>query len=208
MNLLASGRRYAAAGSLAAACVVAVAVPAGAQPAPADVPPAAFLTGDELPAHETGWYSSGAVAGLPELPVFCFEDQLPAEGSWHQPYWTEYDTGALQVIVETDDEAAAEELVATLSEAAADCAADWLRENPGAGAAWDDYGSVEGADGGHVYGVHTAPPEAGLGVRLFGVGRDGTRVTLVDWGQMGTLADAPVEEFGATLVTALGKLGA
>ncbi|MDT0445724.1 hypothetical protein [Streptomyces johnsoniae] len=208
MNLLSSGRRYAAAGSLAAACVLAVTVPAGAQPAAAEVPPEAFLTGDELPAHDTGWYSSGAVAGLPEWPVFCFEDQLPAEDAWHQPYWTELDTSALQVVVDAGDEAGAEALVAALSTAAADCAADWLRENPGAAAAWDDYGPVEAADGGHVYGVHTAPQEAGLGVRLFGVGRDGTRVTLVDWGQMGTLEDAPVEEFGTTLSTALDKLGA
>ncbi|UCM87096.1 hypothetical protein [Streptomyces marincola] len=204
MNLLASGRRYAVAGSLAAACALAVAFPAGAQAA---VPPGAFLTGDELPEHPSGWWALGVEAGLPEDPVFCFEDELPAEGASHQRYRTDLDAEALQVVVEAEDEASAAALAGALEAAAAACAADWLRENPGSAAAWDDYGTVEGADGGHVFGVYVAPPQAGMSVSLFGVGRDGTRVTLVDWGQMGTLQDAPVEEFAGTLGSALGRLG-
>jgi hypothetical protein len=208
VNLSTPGRRYAVAGALTAVCVLATTAAGHAQARPGAVPPAAFLTGDELPEHETGWYSSGPARGLPEWPVFCFEDELPSRGTWHQPYWTEYDTNALQVIVETSDEDDAVELADALTEAAADCAADWLRENPGSTAAWDDFGPVEGADGGHVFGVYTAPPEAGTGVRLFGIGRDGTRVTVVDWGQMGNLTHAPADEFTGTVEAALGKLGA
>ncbi len=168
----------------------------------------AFITGGDMPSHPDGWYSHGPVQGLPEVPVFCFEDELPAEDSWHTSFWTEMDTSGLQVVVETGDAAEAAALVGALNEAAADCAADWLRENPGSTAAWDDYGTVEGADGGHIYGVHVAPPESGTGVSLFGIGQDGTRVTLIDWRQMGNLEHAPVGEFTTTLTTALGKLGA
>ncbi|ARQ71501.1 hypothetical protein [Streptomyces marincola] len=208
MNVPSFGRRHAVAASLAAACALAVASPAGAQaPQSAAVPPGAFLTGDELPEHPSGWWAFGVEAGLPENPVSCFEDELPAEGASHQRYRTDLDTEALQVVVEAEDEASAAALADALEEAAAACAADWLRENPGSTAAWDDYGTVEGADGGHVFGVYVAPPQAGMSVSLFGVGRDGTRVTLVDWGQMGTLQDAPVEEFAGTLGSALGRLG-
>ncbi|MDT0345492.1 hypothetical protein [Streptomyces litchfieldiae] len=208
MKIRNPGRRYAVAGALAAVCVLAAAPAGNARPAPEQVAPEAFLTGDELPTHVTGWYSSGAQQGLPEWPVFCFENELPAEGSWHQPYWTEYDTNAVQVIVETGTAGEAAELADALTEAAADCAPDWLRDNPGSTAGWDDHGPVDAADGGHIFSVYTAPPEAGTGVRLFGIGRDGTRVTVVDWGQMGQLSDAPVDEFRTTLTTALAKLGA
>ncbi|RKN05408.1 hypothetical protein D7319_25280 [Streptomyces radicis] len=196
------------AGSLTAVCLLAVASAPTARAAAEPVGDEAFLDGGEMPPHPDGWYAYGPVEGLPEYPVFCFEDELPAEGASHTSFWTELDTNGLQVIVETDDEDEAAELATALEAAAADCAADWLRENPGSTAAWDDYGSIVAADGGHIYGVHTAPPQGGHGVRLFGVGRDGTRVTLVDWGQMGDLEDAPIGDFSTTLAAALGKLGA
>jgi hypothetical protein len=62
------------------------------------------------------------------------------------------------------------------------------------------------ADGAHVYGVHTAPVEAGLGIHLFGVGRDERTVTVVIWGQMGTFQDAPVRAFRNTTTTAVEQL--
>ncbi|MGK5533553.1 hypothetical protein [Streptomyces sp. URMC 129] len=215
MKFTASGRRSAVAVAITAACAMAVPAVESAQAAPAApaaearVSTAAFLSAAQMPPHETGWVADRPVAGLPEWPVFCFEEELPAEGAWHRLFRTEYDTNGLQVVVETGDEETAAELADALTAAAADCAADWLRENPGSTAAWDDYGTVSapGTDGARVVGVHTAPPDAGTGVRLLGIGREGSRVTVVDWGQMGDLTDAPVAGFRTTVRTALGKLG-
>ncbi|WP_059008669.1 hypothetical protein [Streptomyces specialis] len=214
MKFTAFGRRSAVAAAITAACALAVpavgAAQASAAPerAGARVATAAFLSASQLPPHDGGWVADSPAAGLPETPVFCFGEELPADGAWHREFRTDLDTGAVQVIVETGDAAEAAELADTLHEAAADCAADWLRENPGSAAAWDDYGtvSVRGTDGARIVGVHTAPPEAGMDVELFGIGRDGTRVTLVDWGQMGDLAHAPVADFRVTMRAALGKL--
>ncbi|MBW1600006.1 hypothetical protein HPT28_23820 [Streptomyces sp. JJ38] len=45
-----------------------------------------------------------------------------------------------------------------------------------------------------------------MSVHLLGVARSGTRVTVVQWGQMGTLDDAPVRDFRETLRTAVHGL--
>ncbi|WP_326599807.1 hypothetical protein [Streptomyces sp. NBC_01803] len=211
MSFSVFGRRSAVAVAITAACALAVPAVEAAQaaPAPERVRTAAFLSPAQMPPHETGWVADAPAAGLPEWPVPCVAEELPAEGAWYRLYRTEYDTNGLQVIVETGDEDEAAELTAALGEAAADCAADWLRVNPGATAAWDDYGRVtaRGTDGAHLYGVHTAPPESGKDVRLFGIGRDGTRVVVVEWAQLGDLTDAPVADFRTTTRGALGRLG-
>ncbi|MGW3296980.1 hypothetical protein ACWC9S_23705 [Streptomyces xiamenensis] len=200
-----------AAGALAAAAAFAPAAGAATATATAATAPQApaFLEPGELPPHSSSqWFAQTPRHGQPELPLFCFEEvELPAAGTWIREYHTDLDTTARQLVVETGGTAEAQALAAELSDAAADCAADWLRENPGAGAAWDDYGTVDAADGARVFGVHVAPPQAGTGVHLFGVGRDGDTVTVVVWGEMGDLAQAPVTAFKDTTATALTKLG-
>ncbi|WP_103528632.1 hypothetical protein [Streptomyces sp. SM12] len=167
-----------------------------------------FLEPSELPADEhTTWFAGDATAGLPDLPVFCFEGLLPEDGAWHRDFATDLDTGARQVVIDAGDSGDAAELAGTLEEAAADCAAGWLRDEPGAVAGWDDHGPVTDAgDSAHVYAVYTAPPEAGTNIALFGVGRTGDVVTLVQWGQMGSLGDAPAGDFADSLATALDRL--
>lgn len=102
--------------------------------------------------------------------------------------------------------AAATTLAATLERKVAACAADWLRTNPGGTASWQDYGKIRVEEGAHVYGVHTSMPESEPGVHLYGIGRDGSTVTVVRWGQMGNLSDAPVPAFRKTTTTAVNKL--
>ncbi|MDT0269820.1 hypothetical protein RM844_26405 [Streptomyces sp. DSM 44915] len=182
------------------------------QPAAADrgAPAAAaaedFVTGDELPAHPDGWYSQGPVDGLPEVPVFCYDTLLPAAGASHVAHWTELDATATQVVLELDSESAAADLAAVLDEASTRCAGDWLAANPGATASWDELGEVPGADYSRVFGVYTAPEEAGHDVNLFAVLRDGSTVTVVRWGQMGTLSQAPVTEFLDTAEAAFARI--
>ncbi|QES58774.1 hypothetical protein DEJ51_07890 [Streptomyces venezuelae] len=166
-----------------------------------------FLTGTDLPPHPTSpWYAGAVTKGLPETAPFCLEGVLPATGSWHRVFGTEYDTGAVQVSVRSASPAAAAKLVGTLEREVAACAADWLRTTPGGTASWQDYGTLPVEEGAHVYGVHTSVPDSEPGVHLYGIGRDGSTVTVVQWGQMGDLSHAPVADFRKTTTKAVNKL--
>ncbi|MGW6834409.1 hypothetical protein ACWGCI_13480 [Streptomyces sp. NPDC054949] len=166
-----------------------------------------FLGGADLPPHPSSpWYAGKVTKGLPEFAPFCLEGVLPAAGSWHRDFGTDYDTGATQISVRTASNAAAAKLATALERKAAACAADWLRTTPGGTASWQDYGKLPVEEGAHVYGVHTSVPDSEPGVHLYGIGRDGVTVTVVKWGQMGDLGDAPVPAFKKTTTTAVNKL--
>ncbi len=166
-----------------------------------------FLSGTDLPPHPgSAWYAGKVTKGLPEFPPFCADGVLPAAGSWYRDFSTEFDTGAVQVSVRTSSSTAAIKLKTALERKVAACAADWLRETPGGTASWQDYGKLSVEEGAHVYGVHTSMPESEPGVHLYGIGRDGSTVTIVKWGQMGNLSHAPVTAFKKTTVKAVNKL--
>ncbi|MFI1284054.1 hypothetical protein ACH4U5_25455 [Streptomyces sp. NPDC020858] len=166
-----------------------------------------FLSGTDLPPHPSSpWYADAVTKGLPEFAPFCLEGALPATGSWHRDFGTEFDTGAVQVSVRSASPSAAAKLVGTLERKVAACAADWLRTTPGGTASWQDYGTLPVEEGAHVYGVHTSIPDSEPGVHLFGIGRDGATVTVVKWGEMGNLSHAPVADFKKTTTKAVNKL--
>ncbi|MET9699695.1 hypothetical protein ABZY31_22610 [Streptomyces sp. NPDC006529] len=54
--------------------------------------------------------------------------------------------------------------------------------------------------------MHTSVPDSEPGVHLYGIGRAGSTVAVVTWGQTGVLADAPVPAFKKTTTTAVRKL--
>ncbi|MFI5825784.1 hypothetical protein ACIA6C_00755 [Streptomyces sp. NPDC051578] len=191
----------AAAATAAAALLLAGPATASAASAPG------FLDGTDLPAHPSSpWHAGKVTKGLPESAPFCLEEGLPAKGSWHRVFGTDHDTGATQLSVRASSGSAAATLAASLEREVAACAAEWLRTTPGGTASWQDYGKLPVEEGAHVYGVHTAIPDSEPGVHLFGIGRDGATVTVVAWGQMGTLSDAPVAAFKKTTATAVDKL--
>lgn len=198
-------RRSAAALAAAAALLLTPALAATSATAAPTAP--GFLKGADLPPHPTSpWYTYQVTKGLPEHAPFCLEGALPATGSWHRVFSTEYDTGAVQLSVRTASPSAGATLVRALERRVAACAADWLRTTPGGTASWEDYGTLPVEEGAHVYGVHTSMPESEPGVHLFGIGRDGSTVTVVTWGQMGDLSHAPVPAFRKTTTTAVNKL--
>ncbi|MFD5619356.1 hypothetical protein [Streptomyces yangpuensis] len=201
-------RRTDTAATLATALVAAaatLALTASTSAAAATAP--GFLNGTDLPPHPaSAWYAGEITAGLPETAPFCLDGALPAAGSWHRTFGTEFDTGAVQVSVRSASPAAAAKLVGTLERRVAACAADWLRTTPGGTASWQDYGTLPVEEGAHVYGVHTSVPESEPGVHLYGIGRDGSTVTVVKWGQMGDLSQAPVAAFKKTTTKAVNKL--
>ncbi|MEJ8644803.1 hypothetical protein WKI68_33115 [Streptomyces sp. MS1.HAVA.3] len=166
-----------------------------------------FLSGTDLPPHPSSpWHAGAVTKGLPEFAPFCLEGVLPATGSWHRDFGTEFDTGAVQVSVRSASPSAAAKLVGTLERKVAACAADWLRTTPGGTASWQDYGTLPVEEGARVYGVHTSIPDSEPGVHLFGIGRDGATVTVVRWGEMGNLSHAPVADFKKTTTKAVNKL--
>jgi hypothetical protein len=165
-----------------------------------------FVAGTDLPKHPTSdWFAGKVTAGMPEFGPFCVENALKTEKHlWHRQFGTEFDTNATQVVVRLDSEADAVAFVDMLSHGAALCAEDWLTGFPDGSAEGKDYGAPSAST--HVYGVHTSVPESEDGAHLYGIGRDGTLVTVVSWGQMGSLKDAPVDAFEQTIQTAVEKL--
>ncbi|WP_431041390.1 hypothetical protein ACQUSR_05495 [Streptomyces sp. P1-3] len=178
----------------------------------------AFLVPKELPPHPgSDWYASEVTKGLLETAPFCLDKALPSAGSSHRTFWTEYDTGAAQLVVRTGSADAARKLAAAVEKKVRACAADWERQHPQGTAAmgvppmplrlWgSDYGTLPAEDGAHVYGVHTSYPDSEPGIHLYGIGLDGRTVTVVKWGQMGDFAHAPVADFKHTTTTAVVKL--
>ncbi|MEE4593510.1 hypothetical protein V2J94_16695 [Streptomyces sp. DSM 41524] len=161
----------------------------------------------ELPPHPSSdWYASDVTKGLPETPPFCVEKTFPSAGATHRTFWTEYDTGATQIVVRTGTVDAARKLAAAAEKKIRNCAADWERQYPEGTASWRDYGALTAEDGAHVYGVHTSYPDSEPGIHLFGVGRDGRTVTVVTWGEMGGYDQAPLADFKRTATTAVVKL--
>ncbi|AXK34020.1 hypothetical protein DVA86_16500 [Streptomyces armeniacus] len=167
-----------------------------------------FLEPAELPPHPSSSWQAGDVStGLPDPRPFCLDDAMPSgDRTWHRTYSTDLDTGATQVSVSLGSEQKAAKLAAKLRKGYTNCTDEWLADYPEGTASWKDYGKVDAQDGAQVYGTYTALPESSHNVHLFGVGRDGATVTVVSWGQIGTLEDAPVADFKDTVRTAVNKL--
>ncbi|MEV5551101.1 hypothetical protein AB0L35_34050 [Streptomyces sp. NPDC052309] len=188
------------------------ALAAGAALAVAGVPAAAttagpgFLEPSELPPHPSSdWYAGPVTAGRPDPLPICVGDALPSTAS-HRTYWTEYDTGALQVTVVERTTQRARALAALLRKDLDGCARKLMRQYPDITATQKYYGRLDVEEGAHVYGVHTVATWGASDIGLVSVGRDGRTVTVVQWGQMGTFEHAQVADFRATTVTAVGKL--
>ncbi|MFG6301426.1 hypothetical protein [Streptomyces rochei] len=204
MNIRARGARAAVTVLTAGAAVAVAAVPATAATPPADPP--AFLEPAELPPHPSSdWYAGPVTAGQPDPLPMCVGEALPSTAS-HRQYWTEYDTGALQVTVVERSTQRAREFAALNRADLADCARTVRERYPDITATQKYYGRLAVEEGAHVYGVHTVAEWGASDINLLSVGRDGRTVTIVKWGQMGTFEHAQVADFRATTVTAVDKL--
>ncbi|WP_399881317.1 hypothetical protein ACGH7X_03055 [Streptomyces sp. BBFR51] len=191
--------------ALAAGAALAVAAVPGTAATPDSGTPA-FLEPAELPPHRTSdWYAGPVAAGQPDPLPMCVGDALPSTAT-HRRYWTEYDTGALQVTVVERSTQRAKRFAALLREKLDDCARTVMEQYPDITATQKYYGRLDVEEGAHVYGVHTVAEWGASDIGLFSVGRDGRTVTVVQWGQMGTFERAQVADFRHTTVTAVDKL--
>ncbi|WP_190134263.1 hypothetical protein [Streptomyces longispororuber] len=198
--------RGALAVTAAGLCVAATAVAGPAAAAPSGGGEPRFLDARELPPHPTSAWKAGPVTpGQPDALPVCAGEALPST-SVYRTFWTEFDTNAVQVTVVERDVQRAKEFAGLLRKKLDTCAERLEKEHPDVKAEQKYYGKVNVEEGAHVYGVHTAWDWGASDVGLLAVGRDGRTVTLVQWGQMGTLSDAPVSKFKTTVKTAVNKL--
>ncbi|MFE6162484.1 hypothetical protein ACFQ7F_26620 [Streptomyces sp. NPDC056486] len=187
------------------AAVAVAGVVAGTGPAAAADSPR-FLAPAELPPHATSAWTAGPVtAGQPDPLPMCVGEALPSI-SVHRAYRTDLDTGALQVTVVERSEQRAKDFAALLRKDLDGCAKKLMQQDPEITATQKYYGKLNVEEGAHVYGVHTEATWGASDINMFSVGRDGTTVTLVQWGQMGNFAHAQVADFKTTTVKAVNKL--
>ncbi|MGK5631689.1 hypothetical protein [Streptomyces sp. URMC 123] len=206
-HLSSTARRAMALGAAALALATGAALAATGPAVAAPVTTPGFLDAQDLPPHaHSAWYAGPVTTGLPEHPQFCAEGVLPETGAAHREFRTDLETGATQIVIRAGGESAAARLAAAIEKSVRGCAARYEQENPGGSASWRDYGTLPVEEGAHVHGVHTTYPDSERNIHLFGVGRDGSTVTLVTWAQYGDFTGAPVTAFRATTRTAVDKL--
>ncbi|MCX9191817.1 hypothetical protein C3Y87_10400 [Carbonactinospora thermoautotrophica] len=166
-----------------------------------------LLEPSELPQERYGTWQAGSVSpGLPEVEPFCVEGVLPAQGARHREFQSEYDASATQVVVSLRDEDGAWLIAKEAAQAVERCAERWQEQYPEGRARWLYYGELDVADGARVYGVFTTLPDSEPTISLYAVGRDRDTVTVVELGQMGEPAEAPVRAFKRTARIAVDKL--
>ncbi|CAM5658264.1 hypothetical protein ACFUV2_32390 [Streptomyces pilosus] len=200
MNKLRTALATAAAAALGLAVLATAPAQAAAQPA--------FLAASQMPPSSTPWTATQVFTGVPENGgVLCAPYKIPAQNTRYREFSTELDTNGVQVTTVARTEADAVKLVDTLRGALAGCGPLLEQQNPGLQAVSASHGKLAVEEGAWVYSLDTADPQIGISdIHLFSVGRDGRTVTLVRWGQMGDLEDAPLTAFRTTTKTAVNKL--
>lgn len=200
MNKLRTALATAAAAALGLAALATAPAQAAAQPA--------FLSASQMPPSSTPWTATQVFTGVPENGgVLCAPYKIPAQNSRYREFSTELDTNGVQVTTVARTEAEATKLVDTLRTSLAGCGTLLEQQNPGLRAVSASHGKLAVEEGAWVYSLDTADPQIGTtDIHLFSVGRDGRTVTLVRWGQMGDLKDAPLTAFRTTTKTAVNKL--
>lgn len=169
-----------------------------------------FLSAADLPPYLGSSWTAGAItAGAsPDVKLDrCLGRALGVgRNSWYREFRTDLDASARQIGVQSSSVTAAKSTYTRINQDIKSCASRIEKADPEVEATFRDYGKLAVEEGAHVYGLHTETSWGATDVRLLSVGRDGTRVTVVDWGQMGGFADAPVKAFKKTTVTAVNKL--
>ncbi|MCT6781922.1 hypothetical protein LXH09_35395 [Streptomyces sp. CS7] len=200
MNKLRTALATAAAVALGLATLATAPAQAAAQPA--------FLAAAQMPPSSTPWTATQVFTGVPENGgVLCAPYKIPAQNTRYREFSTERDTNGVQVTTVARTEADAVKLVDTLRVALAGCGSLLQQQNPGLQAVSASHGKLAVEEGAWVYSLDTSDPQIGISdIHLFSVGRDGRTVTLLRWGQMGDLEDAPLTAFRTTTKTAVNTL--
>ncbi|MBB1246608.1 hypothetical protein GL263_24105 [Streptomyces durbertensis] len=163
-----------------------------------------LLPGD-LPPHKDGWFVSETGHGLLPHGELCVTDGLlPKAGAKYRTFQSGLDAGASQTVVKAKNATAAAKLVKKVRASVEGCPARWKKEDPTGKVSFRDLGDFGAGKDGRVYAIATE--NWAQDVNVIGVGRKDNQVTIVQWGQMGTLKDVPEKEFKKTMRTAVNKL--
>ncbi|MFC7817055.1 hypothetical protein ACFUTR_20715 [Streptomyces sp. NPDC057367] len=167
-----------------------------------------FLSASQLPPHPTSSWTAGPVTdGFPEELGPCVSTEgVPAHDYRYRGFWTDLDTSAVQLTVVTGTAAQAKALAKHYDDLIRTCADRIEDSSPDIEAEGRDYGTLPVEEGARVRGLHTETSWGATDIALLSVGRDGRTVTVVRWGQMGDLGNAPVAAFKKTTSTAVEKL--
>ncbi|WP_390897455.1 hypothetical protein [Streptomyces justiciae] len=198
------------AGALLAVAVTGLALGATlASPADAAAPKTSpkFLSASELPPHPSSSWTAGKVTdGVPDGLLSCLQDTMPGYDSRYRAFHTDLDTGALQLTIVVGDTAKAKALATRLNKDIRTCPTRLEQADPEIEATHRNYGALPVEEGARVHGLHIEGSWGASDIHLLSVGRDGKTVTVVQWGQLGDFADAPVKAFRKTTTTAVNKL--
>ncbi|MEU6105334.1 hypothetical protein [Streptomyces flaveolus] len=167
-----------------------------------------FLSASQLPPHPTSSWTAGPVTdGFPEQLGLCVSTEgVPSYDYRYREFRTDLDSSAVQLTVVTGTAAQAKALAKHYDDLVRTCADRIEESSPDVEAEGRDYGKLPVEEGARVRGLHTETTWGATDVALLSVGRDGRTVTVVQWGQMGDFANAPVAAFKKTTSTAVDKL--
>ncbi|MFD6191543.1 MULTISPECIES: hypothetical protein [unclassified Streptomyces] len=188
-----------------AAGTVLVAPSAGAAPKAAAP---TFLSASQLPPHPSSSWTAGPVTdGFPEELGLCLSTEgVPAHDYRHRRFWTELDTGAVQLTVVAESAVRAKALAKHYDDLIRTCADRIEESSPDVEAEGRDFGRLPVEEGARVRGLHTETSWGATDIALLSVGRDGRTVTVLKWGQLGDFKNAPVAAFKRTTRTAVDQL--
>ncbi|GGR62243.1 hypothetical protein [Streptomyces roseolus] len=190
-------------GPLTAAVTVALlAVASGTEAAAAEWRPRPGMVYlSDMPKDGTTWYGAPAVRGWNSLTA-CFGfwpgDQAPEVNVWSREVATSETAAGVQNTMVFETEAEAIAFAARARQAYADCPRAY--EGPHSVVTAYDYGTVDVEEGAAVLGMREeAAGDSGVyHNHLFGVGRDGDTVTLIEW--QSNWSAPPVDYFKNTTV--------
>jgi hypothetical protein len=138
--------------------------------------------------------------GLPKPMYTCIAGILPAGRSHYRTFSGDMTAEARETITVTRNQKAAKKLVRNLRNAVTNCE-DKLSDVTGV----DRVGHWSTEDGLTLDAVYTAPENSEYNYQLFAVGRDGRKVVVTTFSDMGKKGDAPLSAFTKTAKTALQK---
>ncbi|WP_327682363.1 hypothetical protein [Kitasatospora sp. NBC_00458] len=201
-------RTWVCGAGVALAMVAAGAPVAGATPADTPVRPGMIDIAD-LPPDSLTWMGGASdQPGGSLMPTCLWEwgSDVPEENIWSADFFTSETAAAVERVWVLPTEAEAVALAESLRQAYAGCADRLRAAYPGDVVTGYDHGSVAVEEGATVGGVKRTrtSPWSSYNNYLFGVGRDGSTVVIVDWESNWTQPDVPA--FKETVKAAVNKL--
>ncbi|MFJ6381663.1 hypothetical protein ACIQI7_16920 [Kitasatospora sp. NPDC092039] len=196
--------------AVAAALLVAAATAQAATPAQAQSARPGMLTVADLPPDDLTWQGGASDQPGGSFDTRCLADwnrpSVPEENIWSADFLTSETASAYERVYVLPTEAEAIALADSARQYYAGCAGRQQAQYPGDVVTGQDHGTVDVEEGATVGGIHLkyVTTWSGHVDVLYGVGRDGNTVALVEWESNWTQPD--VLAFKETVRAAVNRL--